>query len=63
MQKKSKNPKVRVDLDIHETILSLGGKKLEVAAGFIRITAGRSGGLIGNILHFWEHNKKGSRIL
>jgi hypothetical protein len=52
-----------VDLDIHETILLFGGMKIEVAAGFIRITSGKSSGLFGNLLHFWLHNKKGRRII
>jgi hypothetical protein len=32
--------------------------KIEVAAGFIRITSGKSNGLFENVLHFWVHNKK-----
>ena len=38
----SKTPEVRVDLDVHDTILLFGGgMKIEVVAGFIRITSRR----------------------
>jgi hypothetical protein len=47
---------------MHETILLFGGMKMEVAAGFMRITAGINGGLFGKILYFWVH-KKGSTVL
>jgi hypothetical protein len=40
---------VRVDLDIHETILLFGGMMIEVAGEIIRIISGRIRRLFGNV--------------